>query len=249
MRAIECPNCGAPATNHQNCNFCGSLLVRFADKGIDLSTTSYLNNDAVLPGLINQLKKNLSLQESGKTAATDLYINNPRMELGKSQFCFVTSANGLVFQDGQPAFPDADEVSLATDFVFNIYQDKTNSPIEIERHNRFKTLASFPLFTPHTTSDSDNNLIVYEYAINFGKDIEGTARLISEISNKVFDLDLSLPIDCYTNEYEEVLRHRESIGLHTLGRGLDTLGQDGINWKKWVWIGIAIVGGLIYLFS
>ena len=235
MRAIECPNCGAPATNHQNCNFCGSLLVRFADKGIDL----YLNNDAVLPGLINQLEKNLSLQESGKTAATDLYINDPQMELGKSQFCFVTSANGLVFQDDQPAFPDADEVSLATVFVFNIYQDKTISPIEIERHNRFKTLASFPLFTPHTTSGSDINgddLISYEYAINCGKEFS------CEISNKVFDFDLGQPLDCYTNEYEEVQRHRESIGIYTLG-------QDGINWKKWVWIGIAIVGGLIYLFS
>lgn len=245
MRAIECPNCGAPATNHQNCEFCGSLLVRFADKGIDLARTSYLSNDAVMPGLINQLEKNLSLQESGKNAATDLYINDPQMELGKSQFCFVTSANGLVFQDDQPAFPDADEVSLATDFVFNIYQDKTISPIEIERHNKFKTLVSFPLFTPHTTSGSDNNgddLISYEYAINFGKDIEGTARLISEISNKVFDFDLGQPLDCYTNEYEEVLRHRESIGI-------DTLGQDGINWKKWIWIGVAIVGGLVYLLS
>ena len=44
---IKCPNCGASSTNHTNCEYCGSLLVRFVDKGIDLSTTSYLTNDKV----------------------------------------------------------------------------------------------------------------------------------------------------------------------------------------------------------
>ena len=34
---IKCPNCGASSTNHTNCEYCGSLLVRFVDKGIDLS--------------------------------------------------------------------------------------------------------------------------------------------------------------------------------------------------------------------
>lgn len=52
MNVIKCPNCGASSTNHTNCEYCGSLLVRFVDKGIDLSTTSYLTNDKVYAGLI-----------------------------------------------------------------------------------------------------------------------------------------------------------------------------------------------------
>ena len=243
MRAIECPNCGAPATNHQNCEFCGSLLVRFADKGIDLARTSYLNNDAVIPGLINQLEKNLRIQESGETAGTDMYINDTTRPSGKSQFCFVTEAGGLAFADDQQAFPNAGGASLATLFIFNIYDNPSISPINTERHNRFKALPSFPLFTCHTTYGSDDNgenLTAYEYAINFGRDVEGTARLISEISNKVFDLDLDQPLDCYTNEYEEVLRHREALGINTLG-------EDGIDWKKWIWIGVAIIIGLVWI--
>ena len=54
---IKCPNCGASSTNHTNCEYCGSLLVRFVDKGIDLSTTSYLTNDKVYAGLIDALKQ------------------------------------------------------------------------------------------------------------------------------------------------------------------------------------------------
>ena len=32
IQAIVCPNCGANAHNHLNCEYCGSILVRFADE-------------------------------------------------------------------------------------------------------------------------------------------------------------------------------------------------------------------------
>jgi hypothetical protein len=214
-----------------------------------------------MPGLINQLEKNLRLQESGKCGATDLYFNDPTTPSGKRSFCFVTNAGLLGYQDDQLAFPNTSGASLATVFVFDIFNDVTISPITIEKHNRFKALASFPLFTCHTTygsTDNGENLVVYEYAINFGRDVEGTARLISEISNKVFDYDLGQPLDCFTGEYEEILKHRKALGLGTSEEdgietseedGIETSEEDGINWKKWIWIGISIIGGLIYLFS
>lgn len=240
MRTIECPNCGAPATNMQNCNFCGSLLVRFADKGIDLSKTKYINNETVIPGLINELEKNLSLQESVKIAATDLYCKTN----GETKnFCFVTSASMIGFLDNELAFPNSNGISLATCFTFDIYNDASIDPIEIERHNRFKTLASFPLFTSHTSSCIDNKgntFTAYEYAIDFGKDVEGTARLISEVVSKVFGLDTTQPIDCYTDDFDKVQEHRRSLGLVYQD-------ESGTNWKKWIWIGIAIVAGLISL--
>ena len=58
MVSLKCPNCGANATNNQNCEYCGSLLVRFVDKGIDLSNTSYLDDSLVFPGLKEKLKEN-----------------------------------------------------------------------------------------------------------------------------------------------------------------------------------------------
>jgi len=49
---LSCPNCGAAITNRKNCEYCGSLLVRFIDKGINLIGTEYTSNVKVYPGLI-----------------------------------------------------------------------------------------------------------------------------------------------------------------------------------------------------
>jgi hypothetical protein len=36
MKTIQCPSCGAAATNLQNCEFCGSLFVRYVDNNLSL---------------------------------------------------------------------------------------------------------------------------------------------------------------------------------------------------------------------
>ena len=48
LQTIVCPNCGANTTNHENCEFCGSLLVRFEDKNIEFDEDNY--ND---PGIVD----------------------------------------------------------------------------------------------------------------------------------------------------------------------------------------------------
>ena len=47
MKTIVCPNCGANATNHENCEFCGSLLVRFEDQSIKFNEEKYKDPDIV----------------------------------------------------------------------------------------------------------------------------------------------------------------------------------------------------------
>ena len=75
LKVLKCPNCGANTTNAQNCEYCGSLLVRFVDKGIDLSKTSYTNDSVTFPGLAAELKRNLKLQKENPNVfvATDLH--------------------------------------------------------------------------------------------------------------------------------------------------------------------------------
>lgn len=256
MRTIECPNCGAPATNLQNCNFCGSLLVRFADKGIDLSGTSYLDNTAVLPGLVNQLERNLSIQKTGVNAGTDMYIEDEQFVSGKTGLCFVSAAHFMGYQDDQKVFPQASGVSLATMFSFKIYKDPSIAPLEIERHKKFKELTSFPLFTTHAISGDDNgyDYVWYEYAIDFGEDALGAAKLISEVANKVYNWDLSKPLEYYTDEYNSLINIREALLPASQEQETDWkkwfYDESGqINWKRLIWIGVAIVGGLIYLLT
>ena len=83
LTPIVCPNCGANTTNHSNCEYCGSLLVRFVDAQIDVMQTPYADNTIVLPGLVEELRKNLAAQKSvinqseeQSWVATDMFVYN-----------------------------------------------------------------------------------------------------------------------------------------------------------------------------
>ena len=40
---FQCPNCGASITNSLNCEYCGSLLIRFEAQNIPLNLVKYGN--------------------------------------------------------------------------------------------------------------------------------------------------------------------------------------------------------------
>ena len=195
---IKCPNCGASSTNHTNCEYCGSLLVRFVDKGIDLSTTSYLTNDKVYAGLIDALKQNLDRQELSDSAVETgiFYKSSPTVKLSRKRHGVAT-----VFRSGSTTWSDGDPIKLGDKnrglvikFSFDIHAEENDvSDERIEKqHQEFKSLGSFPLFTPHSgiymRPGSSCRFRSQEYAIDFGQDIEGAARLISEVLSKVFGI-------------------------------------------------------------
>ena len=64
IASIVCPNCGASSTNHNKCDFCGSVLVRFADKNVQHLEEKFGKSVRSIPGLDVALEENLSLQES-----------------------------------------------------------------------------------------------------------------------------------------------------------------------------------------
>lgn len=195
---IKCPNCGASSTNHTNCEYCGSLLVRFVDKGIDLSTTSYLTNDKVYTGLIDALKQNLDRQELSDSAVETgiFYKSSPTVKLSCKRHGVTT-----VFRSGSTTWSDGDPIKLGDKnrglvikFSFDIHAEENDvSDKRIEKqHQEFKALGSFPLFTSHSgiymRPGSSSRFRSQEYAIDFGQDVEGAARLISEVLSKVYGI-------------------------------------------------------------
>lgn len=208
----RCPNCGASITNTENCEYCGSLLVRFTKRGIDLSKTSYLSNDRVYPGLIENLKRNLQLQDTylGQDfVATDIYrskewsINN-----NSNGACLaVIQLSRTVFKDGQLIFPNMIGVKgLCVILSFETYVQQEGleefNQKQMDSLERFKQLDSFSLFTPHQcyyTNQWGAQKKAQEYAINFGCDAVGAARLVSEIMEKVYQVPLDENIDIFTN--------------------------------------------------
>lgn len=195
---IKCPNCGASSTNHTNCEYCGSLLVRFVDKGIDLSTTSYLTNDKVYAGLIDALKQNLDRQELSDSAVETgiFYKSSPTVKLSRKRHGVATvfRSDSTTWSDGDPIKLGDKNRGLVIKFSFDIHAEGNDvSDERIERqHQDFKALGSFPLFTPHTgiymRPGSSSRFRSQEYAIDFGQDVEGAARLISEVLSKVYGI-------------------------------------------------------------
>ena len=191
LKVLKCPNCGANTTNAQNCEYCGSLLVRFVDKGIDLSKTSYTNDSATFPGLAEELKRNLQLQEKnpGESVVTDLCTTNA--DTGDGECICVLRSGKCVWADGHEIIISNDRNGLIIELKFDTLVDGNGnddwSKKQMKKLEAFKKLDSFPLFTGHTCNYTAYGEERYcrEYAIDFGNDAEGAARLISEILQKV----------------------------------------------------------------
>ncbi len=203
---LRCPNCGANATNHQNCEYCGSLLVRFVEKGIDLSKTTYQSDAEVFPGLEQELMNNLSLQRKNPNCIVETNI------------CAKGDSGILLFASNKPNLND-EEVSPEPQLFTHIYfveqlANDDGTPLTAKQikgnedtmkdMDAFKKLACFPLFNqtdePFFNQDMTINVHVEHcFSINYGQDATGAARLISELLQKIHGVPLSRGLDLSTN--------------------------------------------------
>ena len=63
MSTVVCPNCGANTTNLYNCEYCGSILVRYVAAGKEVDNQTFGKEVHIISGLAEALGKNLSLQK------------------------------------------------------------------------------------------------------------------------------------------------------------------------------------------
>lgn len=64
VATLVCPNCGASTSNRKKCEFCGSVLVRFADKNVEDLEEKFGKRAKIIPGLDIAIEENLRLQET-----------------------------------------------------------------------------------------------------------------------------------------------------------------------------------------
>ena len=207
LRQFVCPNCGANITNRRNCEYCGSLLVRLTDNGINVE--SYISNHGILSGLSEALKENIRLQKENKdlTVATDIYGQYFTKE--NYLFASIVSTKHLRFRNGTKAFPNSKN-GIGVIFCFEVKSfkllDKEDVLVKENKkiqamHERFKGLEIFNLFTSHATSEkvlTDEDKF-YEYVVDFGEDAEGAARLLSDVINQVYGIPNDAQLEYITN--------------------------------------------------
>lgn len=90
ISTIVCPNCGANTTNRRNCEYCGSMLVRFVDKNIAIDQDIFSKDDLSLSSVVVNLKKNLELQN--ELSSTDVVLTEIRSE-GKDMYKITRGPN------------------------------------------------------------------------------------------------------------------------------------------------------------
>ncbi|MBV4206204.1 zinc ribbon domain-containing protein [Bacteroides salyersiae] len=209
-----CPNCGANITNTMNCEYCGSLLIRLDNKGIDKSL--YMDNRLVFSGLIEELKTCLNLQKSNTSLHKNFILtvtDNDDKILARITSPYYTRD---MLNRHFPCFDDENKTSgLAICFNFTIDHDESEVENRIkveEKHNRFRGLDIFDLFTTYRSEETvplvdendnkirDCNVIMYDYIIDFGNDAEGAARLISRVLQVVNEIPLNANLKYYIDE-------------------------------------------------
>lgn len=252
IKSYTCPNCGANATNADNCEYCGSLLVRFVQKGIDLRNTDYLNDSIIYPGLLAALKHNLDLQNSTNEDVVTTDVIGPDMG-GEQDYITCILKNGdICHLDGSPMLCKSNK-GLCVNFTFCLYIENNeeehltyNREQEIGR-KKFESLDCFPLFSKHISYYEDdfcNKRKGYEYFIDFGEDAEGASKLISKVWNCVFDIPFDAKLEFYTNVgIDNVEQCRNNIDKELYG--LENIDDDNDSTNLWAWV-IVIVGALLY---
>lgn len=239
QKTLKCPNCGANATNVRNCEYCGSLLVRLVDNGINID--AYLSGHGILPGLLKALKDNLQLQKNNtnEPIATDIY--GKYFATNNYNFVSVIPSSNLIFQNGRTAFPSTKGgIGVIFSFIINdfgIMDDKHEVDVEENKrmtkaHDKFKELEIFDLFASNYSKIDKgfvNKSNCYEYAIDFGEDSEGAAIFISDVLNQVYDVP-----------YEAYLKYNTNIGSDAIEKNREENYEDN-KYAKYG-IGIFIVG-------
>lgn len=173
ITTIVCPNCGANTTNHHNCEYCGSLLVRYTSENKTVDKDVFGKGIKVIPGLKEELKKNLAYQKIRKD--DEVVVTT------------VTDSDDLVFQILETAhcsFGTVAEnpfggqydrgVTLRIPFETRD-EDSDYAEIQKARLAHFKQQDYYFLFKQQNLPTG-----VYYY-IDFGEDIDNASKLISSI--------------------------------------------------------------------
>lgn len=177
MKTVSCPSCGASATNHQNCEFCGSLFVRYDSAGLspneiftNNSLTELENNS--FPNLKEQLDLNLSLRKhySCDYFHTEIYPS-------KLDWLNLTTENG----DGILRVHNLTDGTILKDSLIIEILESSLSPAQILALKRLKEF----VFFDYQYDSSGNGY----WWMNFGSDTKGAAYFISNLLREVYDLE------------------------------------------------------------
>ncbi len=199
QKTLRCPNCREIITNLQNCEDCGSLLVRFVDKGISINQRNYGKNATmVFPGMM----KVLVAQHKRMTVAED------------DIFCSIANAHRGNYILQTSSIYDLSSITSNVDYQQNGIAFFYTAGQNAEHDKKFFDIDFFPLFA-FADKDADG---LSHYWINFGQDYENAAAMLSRIIIEVYGVSskTTLEYTIWTNR-----------GIDIKNKGADAINRLG----------------------
>ena len=233
LQAITCPNCGANTSNHQNCEYCGSFLVRQVSRGVDVSgyverIPSY-HNEVLLTLLkkLDNLIKRFIESNIPENIDPGLFIQFGNAWVGNN-------ITGILinFDRGKDSYC----ISLATVELEGLgiaKEEFMNSEI-----------GSFFTYSEEDCLDDDEfDMSMFE--IEFGHDIKGIADFTCQLLNTVFKKkENQINYTISVNGDNQVSYNAKGFVTKELGCGanefadISALKSDGSTGKGKLWLAI-----------
>lgn len=176
VQTIVCPNCGASSSNLNNCDYCGSFLVRLATQGKDIKDYVEHSKQFHYEGLEIVVQKYFEAHK--KLKESNLY----EKEIG-------------VFRKRIEDYVSKDTVSLLN---LEIRDGKNEPRITLCRVGDGcgirlspSTVPYAPFMNSRCFSVFSKESITKEYVVGFGDDYKGATSLILQLLSEVFDIPYS----------------------------------------------------------
>ena len=164
VQTIICPNCGANATNHHNCEYCGSYLIQRAIEGKDVSAYVHVAKNYYNQGLASALKLYSNLLQEHPTENSLQFIVNNTVNLIANNYDSKVEDN----QNNTGFLINLSSSSLEDDGVLG----------------KFKNLPLFQAFNKSSVKSWNGEGQVIEeteYSLDFGYDYEGASKVVLQL--------------------------------------------------------------------
>lgn len=166
LKTYVCPNCGANTTNAQNCEYCGSLLVRFVDKGISLfqPIDEIYDKSKYIPGVHNAVVSHWKKREQLSLEDYDILTLIRPLKYLESAIALISTVNDIMLMD----------------FV-------------LENPEQIAKVKAFPDYCLLDVREDSGEAFLA--SIEFGNDIEYATKFISTFLREIFDQPIDQAVD------------------------------------------------------
>lgn len=173
VSSIVCPNCGANAQNHENCEFCGSLLVRFVNKGIDYDIEDYNDKDIVETELGTILQGHLITARQDGIGGVCTHISAYKINsltMDDDSLCYVVNSSFLKkfsLKMLKPIVSDNVKQEAADSEPFFLLE---KGYVVLQEEGRFTDVSLTKDYPIQIENDLESSFILVKIFLNYSKD-------------------------------------------------------------------------------